>query len=83
MEKENIDEIMADCEKLLEHCREFDKELKAEKEGLDFLLNEYRTNKRWFRDEPGRVTTEDIIKRCFEFGWASKSNFDYMNGKQD
>lgn len=46
---------------------------------VDFLLNEYKTNKRWFRDEPGRVTIEDVIKASFEFGWASKRNYDYNN----
>lgn len=50
--------------------------MKAMKDGVDFLLNEYKTNKRYFRLEPGRVTIEDVIKTCFEFGWASKKNFD-------
>lgn len=47
------------------------------REGMDFLLEQWKTNKRWFREEPGHVTTEDVIKCVFQFAWASKRNFDY------
>lgn len=70
-------DVMLECEKLLKHCDALDKETKAMNDGVDFLLNEYKTNKRYFRLESGRVTIEDVIKTCFEFGWASKRNFDY------
>lgn len=73
---EDVDKIMAECEQLLKNCHALDKEMKAMNEGVEFLLNEYKTNKRYFRLEPGRVTIEDVIKTCFEFGWASKRNFD-------
>ena len=54
------------------------------KQGVDFLINEYRTNKRWFKTHgDGRVTTEDVIRACFEFGWSSKSMFDYENNKEN
>lgn len=69
-------DLMIDCEKLLKNCNKLDREMNAIKEGVDFLINEYKTNKRYFRVEPGRVTIEDVIKTCFEFGWASKNNFD-------
>lgn len=64
-------------EKLLQNCKDLEREMKAIKEGVDFLINEYKTNKRYFRAEPGKVTIEDVIKTCFELGWASKNNFDY------
>ena len=70
-------DLMMDCEKLLQNCKELEMEMKAIKEGVDFLINEYKTNKRYFRAEPGKVTIEDIIKTCFESGWASKDDFDY------
>lgn len=76
---EKIDNILSDCKKLLKICNELDAEMDSMKEGVDFLLNEYKTNKRWFREEPGRVTIEDVIKTSFEFGWASKRTYDHNN----
>ena len=70
-------DLMIDTKKLLQNCKELEREIKATKEGVDFLINEYKTNKRYFRAEPGKVTIEDVIKTCFEFGWASKRIFDY------
>ena len=78
---EDIEKILAESKELIDNCNNLKAELDAMKEGKEFLLNEYKTNKHWFRDEPGRVTIEDIIKRAFEFGWSSKSNFDYKNNK--
>lgn len=80
---ENVEDILKDCETLLDNCKALDREMEAEKEGLDFLLNEYKTNKRWFREEPGRVTVEDVIKAAYQFGWASKSNFDYAQSRKN
>ena len=74
-------DLMSDCKKLLQNCKELEKEMKAIKEGVDFLINEYNTNKHYFRDEPGEVTIEDVIKTAFEFGWAYKRNFDYDTGR--
>lgn len=79
MTQEEKDLIIEDTKKLLQNCEELVREMKATKEGVDFLINEYKTNKRYFRVEPGKVTIEDVIKTCFEFGWASKRNFDYDN----
>lgn len=65
-EKERIDQLLNNCNKILEETKEM-------KRCIDFLINEYRTNKRYFREEPGRETTiEDVIKTCFEFGWSSR-----------
>lgn len=70
-------DLMKECEELLKNCNETLKEIDESKRCVDFLINEYKTNKRYFRTEPGNVTIEDVIKTCFEFGWASKRNFDY------
>lgn len=62
---------------LLENCRGLQAEIKEMDRCKEFLINEYKTNKRWFRPESGKVTIEDVIKASFEFGWASRRNFDY------
>lgn len=77
MEQKDKDLILKETEELLKNCNETLKEIEESKRCIDFLINEYRTNKRYFREEPGKVTIEDVIKTCFEFGWASKRNFDY------
>lgn len=83
MEKEkDLENIKSDCQKILKMCQELDEETDSMKDGIDFLISEYKTNKRWFRDEPGRVTIEDVIKASFEFGWASKRNYDYDRAKE-
>ena len=75
--EESVEEIMAEAKKLLKNCDQLDKELDAMKQGKEFLLHEYKTNKRWFREDGGKVTVEDVIKACFEFGWASHRNHEY------
>lgn len=76
--KESVEEIIADCERLLKNCKELDKELEYQQEDINFLLNEWKTNKRYFRDKPGRVTTEDLIKTVYYFAWGSRNNFEAM-----
>ena len=76
-----------DKELLLELLKEADVVLKtsdktlADGRAMDdtiaFALEQWKTNKRWFREEPGHVTTEDVIKTCIEFAWASKANFEH------
>lgn len=70
-------ETIKDATNLIKTLEEVKKEDNAMNEGIDFLLNQWKTNKRWFREEQGRVTTEDVIKTVFQFAWASKRNFDY------
>ena len=84
-EVESVNALIKEANALIENCNQLDKELAAMKNGVDFLIKEYNTNKRYFREKPGRVTIEDVIKTCFEFGWASKSQFDYTekNGVQE
>ena len=76
--KESVDDIIADCERLLKSCKELDKELEYQQDDINFLLNEWRTHKRYFRDHPGQVTTEDVIKTVYHFAWGSKNNFEAM-----
>ncbi len=77
--KSDMKDLEKECRDLLSSCDSLDKELKEQHRCVEFLLNEYKTNKKWFRDLPGRVTIEDVIKAAFEFGWASKRQFDYNN----
>ena len=71
------EELLLDTKQLLENCKKLEKEIQEQKRCVEFLINEYKTNKHYFRTEPGKVTIEDVIKTCFEFGWASKNNFDH------
>ena len=70
-------EELNDINKLLENCRDLEAEIKEMDRCKEFLINEYKTNKQWFRLEPGNVSIEDVIKASFEFGWSSRRNFDY------
>lgn len=74
---EEINNIITETKSLLDNCKSLENELKEINRGKEFLINEYNTNKDWFRSEPGEVTIEDVIKTCFEFGWASRRQFDY------
>lgn len=73
-----IDDTLKDVDEFIKTLENGKKEDKAMQDGLNFLLNQWETNKKWFREQSGRVTTEDVIKRTFEFAWASKKNFDYQ-----
>lgn len=77
MTEERINDNLDKIKSLIESSNNLLDEFKEMDNCREFLLNEYKTNKRWFREEPGRVTIEDIIKASFDFGWACKGNFDY------
>lgn len=66
---ENIDEILKNAQDLMN-------ELDAMNKGKVFLINEYKTNKKYFKPEPGKVTIEDVIKTAFEYGWACRYQYD-------
>lgn len=83
MTPEEEKKIIAEAEELLKSCRELDEELEYIDKGIDFLINEWKTNKRYFRDTPGRVTTEDLIKTVFYFAWGSRGNYDHMKNKEN
>jgi len=72
-------EEIKDIQTVLDNAKKLQAELDERNRCLEFLFNEYKTNKRWFREEPGKVTAEDIIKAAFDFGWSSRHNFDYSN----
>ena len=84
-EKDLLDELLKETDKLLmketdailKHSNKTLADNKAMDKAIAFALEQWKTNKRWFREEPGRVTTEDVIKMCIEFAWMSKANFDY------
>ena len=79
----NLDELLKKADSFLRTSNKTLADNKAMNEASAFALEQWRTNKRWFREEPGRVTTEDVIKMCIEFAWASKANFDYTYKKKD
>lgn len=72
---ENINDIISNIDSLIKSSNSLLEEIKEMDRCKEFLLNEYKTNKRWFREEPGRVTIEDIIKASFDFGWSSRRNY--------
>lgn len=81
MTPEELALFMEDCDKLLENCNKLSAELDEMKEDIEFLTNEWKTNKRYFRDEPGQTTTEDVIKRVYEFAWSKRGNFEYEKNR--
>lgn len=76
-EKADVDSILKSCTDLIESSNGLLDELKAMDEGKKFLINEYKTNKKYFRPDPGKITIEDVIKTTFEFAWASRGNYEY------
>ena len=74
MTKEEIDKIIEDAKQCLETSDHLLTELEAMNEHKQFLLKEYRTNPGWF-GEDGSI--EDIIKTCFDYGWACRGDYEY------
>ena len=83
MEKENLDEILKSTNAILKSSQELLGEVKAMNEGIAFLQNEYKTNKKYFRLEPGRTTIEDVIKTAFEQGWQMCKLYEYNKQKNE
>lgn len=61
---------------LLANSKRFEQEGKERKKNIDFLVNEWKTNKHYFKIG-GRATVEDAIRTAFEMGWSARGNFDY------
>ena len=76
-ENASLNELLKEADALLKSSNKSLAEGSAMDDTIAFALEQWKTNKRWFREEPGHVTTEDVIKMCIEFAWASKANFDY------
>jgi len=79
MENENINDILASTQNLIKSSQDLLDELQAMNEGISFLQNEYKTNKKYFRLEPGKTTIEDVIKTAFEQGWQSHKLYEYKH----
>jgi len=79
MENENINDILASTKNLIKSSQDLLDELQAMNEGISFLQNEYKTNKKYFRLEPGKTTIEDVIKTAFEQGWQSHKLYEYKH----
>ena len=77
-----LEELLARANELIKSSDKTLAEMDDMRKCIDFALNEWKTNKRWFREEPGRVTTEDVIRACIEYGWASRGNFEHMYNKK-
>lgn len=83
MENTSLEDILKNTDEFLKNSKKTLAEGNAMDETIAFALEQWKTNKRWFREEPGRVTIEDVIKMCIEFAWSSKANFDYTYNKKD
>ena len=81
-EDKELQELLKEADALLKTSNKTLDEGRAMDDTIAFALEQWKTNKRWFREEPGRVTTEDVIKMCIEFAWASKANFEYTYNKK-
>ena len=80
MEQKNLEELMAGIKRMLKDSDEFEKAINYQQEQVDFLLNEWKTNKMYFApnvSDSEEVTVEDVIKAVFYFGWGSRGNFDH------
>ncbi len=74
-EKNNVSEILREAGSLLKSSEDLLRESRDYDKDIEFLIEQYRSNKRWFSEKPGRVTIEDVIKRCYEFGRAKGRTF--------
>ena len=83
MEKEELDEILKSTNAILKSSQELLDELNAMNKGIAFLQNEYKTNKKYFRLEPGKTTIDDVIKTAFEHGWQSHKMYEYKKEKDE
>lgn len=84
MEKEiDLKKLLAEVDQYAKNLQTITEEDAEMKRCIDFALNEWKTNKRWFREEPGHVTTEDVIKACVTYGWSSRHMYDYTKENKE
>lgn len=83
MENENINGILASTQNLIKRSQDLLDEIKAVNDGISFLQNEYKTNKKYFRLEPGRTTIDDVIKTVFEQGWQMCKLYEHNKQKNE
>ena len=82
MENKVLDELMAGIKLMLKDGEEFEKAVNYQQEQIDFLLNEWKTNKKYFAANVSiseDVTVEDVIKAVFYFAWSARGNFDHIH----
>ena len=82
MENKVLDELMAGIKLMLKDGEEFEKAVNYQQEQIDFLLNEWKTNKKYFAANVSiseDVTVEDVIKAVFYFAWSARGNFDHTH----
>ena len=73
--EEPIHLIMENVQNVLESAQKTKLEFDEMSKNIEFLQNEYKTNKKYFRPELGRCTVDDVIKTVFEFAWAASKNY--------
>lgn len=79
----DVQKILEDNKQFLAQSEETLQEIEALKKEKDFVLNEWKSgNTRWFREGPGRTTTEDVIKMCIEHAWAARGNYEYQKSQR-
>lgn len=83
MEKEKLDSILESTHAILKTSQDLLDELKAMNEGIAFLQNEYKTNKKYFRLESGKTTIDDVIKTAFEQGWQLHKLYEYKKNENE
>jgi len=76
-ENASLDELLKEADALIKSSNKSLADGRAMNDAIAFALEQWKTNRRWFREDPGHVTTEDVIKMCIEFAWASKANFEH------
>ena len=81
-ENASLDKFLKKADVLLKNSNKILAEGRAMDDTIAFALEQWKTHTRWFREEPGKVTTEDVIKMCIEFAWASKANFEHTYGSK-
>lgn len=79
MENTDVSQIIKDAKKYVANLEVISKEDAEMNHATEFLINEYKTNKRYFCEEGSRPSIDDVIKTCVEFAWASSRN--YHNNK--
>lgn len=79
MENIDVSQILEDAEKYAANLDAILKEDDEMNHATEFLINEYKTNKKYFCTEGSRPSIDDVIKTCVEFAWASSRNYHINN----
>ena len=79
MENTDVSQIIGDAEKYVVNLKAILNEEVEMNHATEFLINEYKTNKRYFCEEGSRPSINDVIKTCVEFAWASSRNYHNRN----